>query len=70
MQKEQVCGKNHEEQECGLGPVNFEVPIRYPCGGVKWAIGYRNLAFKEGILDGDIDWGAIRLLGGIESLVE
>lgn len=58
-QEEQVCGKNHEEQELGLGPGNFEVPIR---SSRQLATGIWRLRKGSGM---QTDLGAIRLLGGI-----
>lgn len=34
-------------------PVHSEEPVSYPRGDAEQAIGYRNLAFKEGIGAGD-----------------
>lgn len=33
-------------QELALEPVQFELPIRCPNGGGKWAIGYRSLELE------------------------
>lgn len=31
----QVCWGNRDNRKLGLGLVNFEVPVSYPCGGVR-----------------------------------
>ena len=38
-----------KKKKFGLGPANFEVPIRCPRRDLGLANGYRNLVFKEGI---------------------
>lgn len=41
-------GENHQEQEFGLGPVTFEVPLRYPCGVSSGQLGLGCWRLRKG----------------------